>query len=80
MAERFLRAALQLNPAHVLGYAELAHVLILQGRFDEALAQIDVAFRRTTDPCVLAILLRKRGYIHIEQRKYPRPRPPIECR
>lgn len=71
VAERFLRAALQLNPAHVLGYAELAHVLILQGRFDEALAQIDVAFRRTTDPCVLAILLRKRGYIHIEQRKYP---------
>lgn len=74
LAESYLHQALRVNPAHAMGYAELAHVLVTQKRFEEALAQIDEAQRWTSDPCTRAVLLRKRGYIYVEQGQFPAAR------
>jgi tetratricopeptide (TPR) repeat protein len=70
LAETYLRRALLYNPAHAIGYAELAHVLVLQRRLDEAMAETLAGMRQTSDPCVLAVLLRKRGYILVEKQQY----------
>lgn len=66
LAEAYLRKSLQINPAHANGYGELAFVLIQQRRFADALVEIEQGLLVTDDPCLQAMLWRKRGYVFIE--------------
>lgn len=66
-AEGHFRAALSINPLHVKIATELAHVYVMQKRWDEALRLTDDLMARTADDgCVQALLWRKKGFILFE--------------
>jgi tetratricopeptide (TPR) repeat protein len=68
-AEWWLRMATALKPLDAGIQTELVHVLIFEKRFDDADALIDQVMSTAKDPCDLAGVWRRRGYIRFEQGK-----------
>lgn len=66
-ASRALGESVRLNPLAPNTRLELAHVLVLQKRFDEADRQVDGVLATTTERCELARAWRRRGYILVER-------------
>lgn len=66
-AEKHLRRLLVVSPTSAVGYSELAQTLTLAGRYQEALAQVEVGLGMSASDCESARLLRKRGFIQFEQ-------------
>jgi len=66
-SEKYLRRLLVVSPTSAVGYSELAHTLTLAGRYQEALAHLEVGLGMSASDCESARLLRKRGFIQFEQ-------------
>ncbi len=62
-----LRTSTELNPFGATAHGELSHALIKLDRLSEALDHLGQGLNATEDPCVLAYLLRMRGFIYIEK-------------
>ncbi len=73
-ARRWLEAALVMLPLTFDVRHELIHVLVMEGRLDEADTQIDDILDVATDDCALARAWRRRGYIRFEQRSWEEAR------
>jgi DNA-binding winged helix-turn-helix (wHTH) protein/tetratricopeptide (TPR) repeat protein len=67
-SEREFRAAIALNPNYPKAHQSYADLLLVQGRFDEALAEIEAA--HDIDPFSVAINFDV-GFIHYMTRNYP---------
>jgi tetratricopeptide (TPR) repeat protein len=68
-AEPFLRRAVALSPGNANIRGELVQSLIGQKRLDDADKELDVALAVAVDPCHVAMLWRKRGYILFDRAK-----------
>jgi Tfp pilus assembly protein PilF len=69
-AEKYYRKALSINPKAVQPLNNMARVLILQRRYQEAKPLIAKTLKLTSEPYYNAILKKNLGWINLEQKKY----------